>query len=128
VNQQSRRRADGVWWFYKVIYYTVGFTTDISVAIQNRTAPRGGVLNPTANKIFLPDTIKNQNQLVAFKKVKHIFLTVTIEYVMGNEKKQTSITWKFRPRVEKSSALWDKWMSVSITAGEVRNGRALEVC
>jgi hypothetical protein len=64
------------------------------------------------NKIFLPDTIKNEKQLAAFKKVKHVFLTVTIEYVMGNEQKQSSITWKFRPRVLKSSALWDKWMSV----------------
>jgi hypothetical protein len=61
---------------------------------------------------LLPDTIKNEKQLVEFKKVKHIFLTVTFEYVMGNEQKQSSITWKFRPRVLKSSAFWDKWMSV----------------
>jgi hypothetical protein len=64
------------------------------------------------NKIFLPDTIKNEKQLVEFKKVKYVFLTVTFEYVMGNEQKQSSITWKFRPRVLKSSAFWDKWMSV----------------
>ena len=63
-------------------------------------------------KTYLPDTIENEKQLVVFRKVKHIFLTVTIEYVMENEKKASSFTWKFRPRVLKSSALWDALMSV----------------
>ena len=64
------------------------------------------------DKIFFSDTITNGKQLVAFRKVKHIFLTVTIDYVMDNEQKTSSFSWKFRPRVLKSSALWDALMSV----------------
>jgi hypothetical protein len=61
---------------------------------------------------ILLDIIQNEQQLVEFKKVKYVFLTTVIEYTINGEQKLSTITWRFRPRVWKSSALWDKWMSV----------------
>jgi hypothetical protein len=63
-------------------------------------------------KLFLADTIRNEEQLSAFKDVKHIFLHTTLEYTIKGEKKTVAFIWKFRPQVRKSSAFWDKWMSV----------------
>jgi hypothetical protein len=36
----------GVSSFYKEVYFTAGFTTDILERINNLTALKGGVLNP----------------------------------------------------------------------------------
>jgi hypothetical protein len=61
---------------------------------------------------YLPDTIQNEKQLSLFKDVKYVFLNITLEYTLNNEKKISTFVWKFRPRVKRSFAFWDKLMSV----------------
>jgi hypothetical protein len=63
-------------------------------------------------KSFLTDTIQSEKQLSVFNKIKYVFLHTTLEYTIKDEKKTSTFIWKFRPRVKKSSAFWDKWMSV----------------
>jgi hypothetical protein len=48
----------------------VGFTTDISVAMQTSTAPRGGVLNPTANKYFNKNLTVDETDIIDIYKIK----------------------------------------------------------
>jgi hypothetical protein len=61
---------------------------------------------------YLPDIIQNEKQLFLFKDVKYVFLHVTLEYIINNEKKISTFVWKFRPQVKRSFAFWDKLMSV----------------
>jgi hypothetical protein len=61
---------------------------------------------------YLPDTIQSENQLSAFKNVKYVFLHITLEYTIDDEKKTSTFVWKFRPQVKRSFALWNKLMSV----------------
>jgi hypothetical protein len=61
---------------------------------------------------FLPDFIQNEAQLKVFKKVKNVFFTVVINYIIGGEQLSSNVTWKFRPIVRKSFSFWDKLMSV----------------
>jgi hypothetical protein len=61
---------------------------------------------------FLPKNIENEKQLSMFKKVKDVVLTAVIEYEHNGEKKTSTIIWRLKPVVRKSSEFWDKLMSV----------------
>ncbi len=61
---------------------------------------------------MLLNVIENEKDLSKFRKVTLVKLIMDVSYEIEGVKKESTLIWQFRPLVRKSSAFWDKMMSV----------------
>jgi hypothetical protein len=78
----------GYGWFYKEIYFAAGFTIGIPGALRQFNRPKGGVLNPVANKPYPNPWKKNRPTPLANQTYYARMIFLTANGVHGGSSKK----------------------------------------